>query len=1418
MSNIKQEIFFLNVGMDTDSDYRYIKSGDSPENRNILVGEDGSNGIITQILGNTRTVDITDHILNLSHAYKVIGSYYNRLTRKVYYFVFSQPYEVPLDGTTTTTSTTTYAPWDYDIDYTAGSFLYDNRLLCYNEDSKTLDLIFIDTKNFWGLNMDYPMRDLCMIGDWLYFNPRVSEPKMIDVTMAYNYTNYDKYDPLLAYVYGDVVTYFGGLFRANQTVAIGDTPCSDVSKWTRIGDSYQNESSIATQDSEFRYAFNVIKSAPKDRITCDYRTDNTISSNSVRGKMFRFTHRYKYFDNSYSVFSAYSDVTLPIEDENYNGEVLDDIQQNNFIRLDLSLHSSALIDSVEIYFQEIGESWRRCKTINRREQGILDNPTNFTYDFYNNEAYEVYADPNGILKIYDAVPKEANSQEIINKNILCYGGCLEGFNNLPKEDIDVTLIPVIETIDIPLSVNGLKRDNEVDGDLQHHYHGEMGWYETLILIESWYPGVNLAGCSYTYRIFIPQDGKTYQGTIVLTAPMLVSALTLATAIKDKMIAVGYAQTFVVNASTGSPTGYAVSIRDFSEKFPVIFQSQFYIPGVAVTALTKKRGFKTGAFHPFCLFYYDESLRRWDAQTSKFSEDASDTFMDFSYNGTTVYVPMFNELSPIPDDTARRWTIDWEVGHLPPTGAKYWRWGYAGNGLCQEFVQYIIGTNGIVAATGVGESNMLQIDITPLQTITNTATATWNQFAHSNISTYSWQKGDRIRFITQTPADLSVPGNKFGELIDGVYDFEIIKQDTATNLIYIQYFPEYNVAGVNIGVNSLVEIYTPAKRTEKLRYYEFGELMAIIEDSAGVMVHSGKSALHNQDSVTGAHAMGTFDGGDVYHILRTPSKPLCTNAGYYTQGAFHESMWYSDFYKSDEWDKGKMGVETIFNERKLNIVRYSRPYFQDTSINGLPTFDTDPDNKWPGYKELNDVFGEIVAIYENGDTLKVYMERKSASILIGRTEYSGADGDVTVGISTAVLGAIRYSPSNYSTIFPESISRNNKYIYLFDIYNGVVCRDGVNGIFPISGRPSDVGDPDYKMATYFKNKAKALMVSGVDHIDVMSVWDEEFKLLYLTFVDYVLEENNETLIFHEPSNRWICYCDLEQTPSGGYNVPIELTYDIVRGFEGGIGYIWDEDTRFALFNLITTGNLHLEPNNIPITMTVNPPTSIVIGCDIAPAVTDITMTVYPPTDVHISNTTMSENVMSWNPADYGQAEKQSVIVTTTEALVNVISIPDWVIATVDLINPLSVGDHVHNGDTVYLYPIAENTSGDVLSGYFILQDYYSNEASLSVQHMPAIDAPTISVALFPGDDSGLTIAGASGSVSVGSPNINITFTPNHPSYTYNQTYTLVWIILNHSVYAGSGNMTVNDEVSNVKTITMEDNVAYGDDIIVYISTY
>jgi hypothetical protein len=1393
MSDIKSEILFNNAGLNFDDSPEFMPSHDSRYNLNILIGEDGANGVITNMLGNSRTVDISDHELILSHTYQVVGSYYNRLTRKVYYFVFSQPHQITNTSTTTTTgtSTTTDDGTGFVIDYTSGDFLYDNRLLCYNEDEQTLDLIFIDTKNYWGINPAYPMRDVTMIGNWLYFNPGVSEPKVIDVDMAYNYTNYDAYDATSTYIYGDFVTYFGGLFRANTGVAINETPVIASTKWDRVGNSYQNETDLtAVFDSEFYYAFNVLKHPPIYRPICTYQTDEDKNANNVRGKLFKITHRYKYFDNSYSVWGALSDVTLPIYDEYYNGEVTGSLDLYNYIRVDISLHSAALIKEIEIAFKEVGEDvWKRAKIINRQDIELL-NETQYSYSFYNTDGAYQILDSLEVAKIEDAVPPLANAQEIINKNILAYGGVTEGFPNIDKNLIEVTLTPEIEAITIAESSQTVRRDNIANSDWVVSYSG--GYWQILMDLSGWYAGSGITtGDVFAFTL----NGKNI--TYTIQAGDTFNLATFVGVIGNEI-----KTNFPLLHNVGWGTTSIYVINDLIN----LGASIFYEPsGVSEVALTKKRGFKTGAWHPFCIFYYDGAMRRWEAQTSKDNPDGT----GYTSEGTTVYVPMLNEYSPLLATTAYKWNINWTINHLPPSGAKWWRWGYAGNALCSYMVQYII-------SSITDDAPWTVMDIAPLQLLKEPTEGTWNPFPQSAIEQYQWVKGDRVRIITEASA-----ANNMGVLLDGAYDYEIVKyDDTTTPGQYLIYVQDFDYAVLGVGEDSLIEIYRPIKTDTLTVFHEFGDIMPIIEESANVFVHgAGSTGTQNQVYATDTPATGVFDAGDVYHILRTPSKPIDTIEGY-----FHESMWYSDFYISDDWDSGKIGVETSFGRRYLNIIRYSRPYFQNTLINGLPTFDPNR------YKELNDVYGDIVAIYEIGDTLKVYQVRKASSVGIGRSEYMDAEGKITVTGSDQILGIVRYSPSNYATIFPESISRNNKFIYGFDVYNGVMWRDSVNGIFPISGRYSEAGmEADYKMATYFKDKSKALLTSGIEHVDVLTVWDEEFKLLYVIFKDYVLEENNEVVVFHEPSNRWITFASFEQTPANGYNVMLELSYDIVKGFEGGLGYWFDEETRFAVFDIITTANVGTDvgADEAVLTLTAYPPTSVTCSAELEPANVDITLTAYPPTDVHISWVYTEDiggnmiTALSWDgdESDIGVAE--TVVIDTSETYVMMTAKPDWLTVR-DGLTVINIDDHIDNATSLSVFPTLNNP-GDTRTGDLSFQDVYGNERTITVSQGIDTGAYVKMVYIHPLEPTAMTFTyDADNTIATsGTTNVQLDITPNHPSYVMFESFDLYWEIQKKvgAVYTsiGTGVTSVYDEYPNVRSLTTTETLTDGMELYIFVST-
>jgi len=101
------------------------------------------------------------------------------------------------------------------------------------------------------------------------------------------------------------------------------------------------------------------------------------------------------------------------------------------------------------------------------------------------------------------------------------------------------------------------------------------------------------------------------------------------------------------------------------------------------------------------------------------------------------------------------------------------------------------------------------------------------------------------------------------------------------------------------------------------------------------------------------------------------------------------------------------------------------------------------------------------------------------------------------------------------------------------------------------------------------------------------------------------------------------------------------------------------------------------------------------------------------------------------------------------------------------------------------------------------------------HYKPLVPPVVTVQANPSDTSGMTITSASGTATVGSTTLDITFTPDHPSYSYNQAYTIYYGILKNSVSAGAGSLSVNDERANVEAIAMTSVAAYGDIIQVYL---
>ena len=186
---------------------------------------------------------------------------------------------------------------------------------------------------------------------------------------------------------------------------------------------------------------------------------------------------------------------------------------------------------------------------------------------------------------------------------------------------------------------------------------------------------------------------------------------------------------------------------------------------------------------------------------------------------------------------------------------------------------------------------------------------------------------------------------------------------------------------------------------------------------------------------------------------------------------------------------------------------------DTNINNLFAFSSFD------VKEVGADYGPIYGMAVAGYVLKVYQSRKANSVYIGRTTASNSDGSENeFQLISGVIGTIKASNENYGCQNPESIVKRGRHIYFFDMVNGLWIRDAANGLFPISS---------YKYSRYWLDKTRQMKQNGIDNFLVLGAFDQENDSLITSVVteSSSLKGMEDTVLFHEASNRWVLHLDI-----------------------------------------------------------------------------------------------------------------------------------------------------------------------------------------------------------------------------------------------------------------------------------------------------
>jgi len=476
--------------------------------------------------------------------------------------------------------------------------------------------------------------------------------------------------------------------------------------------------------------------------------------------------------------------------------------------------------------------------------------------------------------------------------------------------------------------------------------------------------------------------------------------------------------------------YATSGPDIGAAYNMTTEIKAY----GAWTLENNKSLKSGATHGFGLVYYDDENRSGLTNVSKVMGERK-VYLPFFGDRKVWWTPSGGE---VPDPTSVTLTIK----HFAPAWAKRYQVVYTGN----QTVSYIPGVSGYkgfiqcqlkkVNENTVPSGNAVGAINATLDNIKD-----YNENVPENVDlSYSFNKGDRMRFMTNSIWDTTKPP----VYLDDTKDVEVISYDTTSRVI------QFKDPGIVVNNNMMIEIYTPKKDSEDPVYREVGECYPIING-----MHMGNDT--NQLGTIPAKVV-LEDVGDVY--LRYRTAPV---------SCVIESYAYSDFYPSDSWDKGRPNIvdNNITKTKRNSTIRYSNNYIPETNINGLSQFD-DFD-----FKQYDEQYGDIQRMYSIDKDLVIFQNLKVGKVRIGQTTLYGNEGTsiATVKSQNTVLSDVVYATGEFGIgKNPESFAVYGNRKYFVDAARGVVLRLSTDGLTPIS---------EYGMHNYFTDKLSEVMNAGGD---------------------------------------------------------------------------------------------------------------------------------------------------------------------------------------------------------------------------------------------------------------------------------------------------------------------------------------------------
>lgn len=737
----------------------------------------------------------------------------------------------------------------------------------------------------------------------------------------------------------------------------------------------------------------VAKQMPLIPAICSYNNNPDVLINNLKNALYEIRYRWVYRDNSKSTWSPWSKLFTPKDIDALATEI--NPIYNNEIQ---AIIYTGPADCIKI---EIGA--RRSltntfgnailiDTLDKAAIPLADN-TSYIYKFYNDSAYD-YVDQAESVLLFDYVPKKANAQELINGNLLIYGGLTEG--NDPEVTINADVVNSLVTNDAnntPIAINLSDEQSAKSTDV---YTGSynINFSGTPIVGDIVYLAITIYN----------KTAGSYTNTFSFTAAT-VNLVDLITGLKDAINADSTFGTFGIAASSSSTfislygtisdpiTGGNTSRTDYVNPTITYINPPGPSPSDVSSAI-----YKHNSRYTFGIVYFDEFGVTNGVMTTtnlKVKTKEIETLSPLVLNTNQLTIPR----------------IKVSINNRPPSWAKYFSFVRTNN-LTVNTLRSIISDG----TWREGSGTYGYLDITSFQTNTN------------NYPTYDFNKGDRVRVIGVSGSAVSSIADY--PILDIITDKPVGSGFPTTGFFLKLQYDASRMSGWQTTAKYYIEIYTPALSTDSdlLSFYEFGETYPVLNPGLSNRYHKGQE----QDQTSSVPAIYNFFRGDFYSRKRDD------------KWIIDQSV--SDKFPSEVVGNGRPFVIDPFAKEAYNptLVRYGGSYQQGTLINAINRF------YFTNFEEYDRQKGDIQRLKLKEKVLRVFQSRGTGVVNVYATEMTNQDGTSNLIGSTNILNPINYYAGAYGIGNQYcSLTSSSSADYYVDPINGYHMRLGRDGNTPLS---------------------------------------------------------------------------------------------------------------------------------------------------------------------------------------------------------------------------------------------------------------------------------------------------------------------------------------------------------------------------------